>query len=46
MRCNMEEQALGKGKVPPGTAFIPTPVDDNIVNLSVMRNDIANLQLH
>jgi len=40
----MEAQAFGKGNVPPGTAFMPTPVDGN--SLSIEENSITNLQLH
>ena len=37
MRCNMEVQAFGKGNVPPGTAFIPTPVKQLVLVLSIVN---------
>ena len=41
----MEAQAFGKGNVPPGTAFMPTPVD-HMISLNAMTNDIPNPRLH
>ena len=38
MRCNMKVQAFGKGNVPPGTAFIPTPVKQLVLVFSIVSN--------